>query len=168
MQNLVSQCRFEGGRGLLAWGQGRGWTPPPPMNSSSWEGWGSQERPPLQGLMGNGYQPNLQNVYRGNAFSERHHMTNYACGEAGYTEQWGWKNVVAYPANVVGNITSTPHPLNVGIVHRDAQLVGGVWLGNDTADWLVEGGGVSWGGEQCIVQGSMSQLVMVSRVQCTP
>ena len=30
VQSLVSQCRFEGVRGLMAWGQWRGWTPPPP------------------------------------------------------------------------------------------------------------------------------------------
>lgn len=164
--NLVTQCTFSSVRGLMAWGQWRGWNPPPPMNSSLWidnkegGGWG--------GLMGNGYQPNLQNQYRDLEFTERHHLTNYACGEAGYTEEWGWKQVVSYPSNVIGNITNTPHPLNVGIVYRGMVLPGGFWLGNDTMDFLIEDCNITWGGEEgCVVEGQMNSLVWKNNIQCS-
>jgi hypothetical protein len=104
--------------------------------------------------MGNGIQPNLHNAYRNVTFTERHHLTNYACAEAGYVEQWGWKTIVAYPAAALNpNITSSPHPLNVGVLYRGTTTPGGFWIGNSTSDIIIEGSNVSWAGEQCIVSG---------------
>lgn len=40
----------------------------------------------LGGQMGNGMQPNVHSLYRGNTFTEGNHIVNYACGEAGYVE----------------------------------------------------------------------------------
>jgi hypothetical protein len=158
-------------RGLMAWGQWRGWNPPPPMNSSLWErkeGEGGRGGDGLKGLMGNGYQPNLQNIYRSLEFTERHHLTNYACGEQGYVEQWGWKQVVSYPSSVIGNFTNTPHPLNVGAVYRGLVLPGGFWLGNDTSDFLIEDCNITWGGEEgCVVEGLKDALVWKNNIQCS-
>ena len=146
VQNLVTQVILTRVRGLMAWGQWRGWVPPPPMNATL----GAS----LGGLMGNGYQPNLQNLYRDVVFTERHHLTNYACGQAGYVEQWGWKPVVHYPDALELNNNSTaksPHPLNVGIVHRGLQAPGGMWLGNGSADVIFENANISWSAGECVV-----------------
>jgi hypothetical protein len=160
VQNLVTDVRFVRVRGLMAWGQWRGWVPP---NASSLSG-------AQRGVMGNGMQPNHQNVYRGVAFSERHHLTNYACGEAGYTEQWGWKNIVLYPDALALNSNQSlksPHPLNTGIVFRGASLMGGVWVGNGTSDLVVENCNISWGGEQCIGRGGVDDLVYEAGNACS-
>lgn len=39
--------------------------------------------------MGNGMQPNVHSLYRGNVFTEGNHLVNYNCGEAGYVEVRG-------------------------------------------------------------------------------
>jgi hypothetical protein len=148
VQNLVTQVRFSRVRGLMAWGQWRGWVKPPPANDSSW---GSESGSGSRGLMGNGYQPNLQNIYRDVVFTERHHLTNYACGQAGYTEQWDWRPFVLYPDQLLNNVTAkSPHPLNVGIVYRGLTAPGGMWLGNGSSDVILEASNMSWTGGQCV------------------
>jgi hypothetical protein len=158
VQNLVTQVRFTRVRGLMAWGQWRGWVPPPPANETA-----------STGLMGNGLQPNLQSLYRDVVFTERHHLTNYACGEAGYTEQWGWKPFVLYPDGLLNNVTAkSPHPLNVGIVYRGLTAPGGLWLGNGSSDVIFETSNISWTGTGQCVEGAtaIDTLVYASGNTC--
>jgi hypothetical protein len=168
VQSLVTDVLLDRVRGLMAWGQWRGWTPPPPANSSAWASEPGSEASPYKGLMGNGWQPNLQNLYRGVRFAERHHLTNYACEESGYTEQWGWKSIVSYPVSVLNaNITNTPHAVNVGLVWRGTQTPGGFWMGNDTLDTIIEGSNISWGEGACIVGGDLEALAWQHNNVCT-
>jgi len=169
VQNIVTDVRLTRVRGLMAWGQWRGWVPPP-ANASNHLHPPPTIAGPLTGAMGNGMQPNHQNLYRGVEFSERHHLTNYACGEGGYTEHWAWKNIVLYPDALALNKNQSlksPHPLNTGIVLRGVTLVGGVWLGNGTSDFVIENSNISWGGDQCIVGGGVDDLVWQSGNTCT-
>jgi len=170
--NYVTDVEFRSVRGLMAWGQWRGWVPPPPAGSPAWRGGGGGERAPafgLRGVMGNGMQPNLHNVYRGVRFTERHHLTNWNCGQAGYVEQWAWKAMVFYPANAgIGNVTSSPHPLNVGSVVRGASLYGGFWVGNSTSDVVIENSAVEWAGDECVVSGVDDERLLVVNNACTP
>jgi hypothetical protein len=107
-------------------------------------------------------------MYRDVVFTERHHLTNYACGEAGYVEQWGWKAVVAYPANVLNaNITDSPHALNVAMVYRGTQTPGGFWVGNSTSDVIIEGSNIIWGGAQCIIVGAADERFYANDNACT-
>lgn len=76
MESIVTEVKFERVRLLGAWGQWRGWVPPPPANASA--GSDALARP-LGGVMGNGLQPNVRSAYRGNVFVEREHLFNYAC-----------------------------------------------------------------------------------------
>jgi hypothetical protein len=75
---------------IAGWGQWRGWTPPPPGNDTAfWASYGessSSSSSRVGGLMGNGLQPNVRNVYRGNVFTEREHLVNYGAKESGYVE----------------------------------------------------------------------------------
>ena len=169
VESLVNDVDFHSVRGLMAWGQWRGWKPPPPANeTNAWEGEGI-EREAYKGLMGNGIQPNLHNSYRNVRFTERHHLTNYACGEAGYTEQWGWKSIVAYPANALNaNITDSPHALNVGLTYRGAKIQGGFWIGNSTSDVIVEGSDIEFGGTSCIITGMADERFYAADNACTP
>jgi hypothetical protein len=176
VENFVTDVALRSVRGLMAWGQWRGWKPPPPANSSLWAGEGAARgayaalAAPLgsRGLMGNGMQPNLHNIYRGVAFSERHHLTNYACGEDGYSEWWGWKAVVAYPSNVLNaNITSSPHPLNVASIFRGTATPGGFWIGNSTSDFIVEGSAITWSGGQCIITGEADERFFAANNDCS-
>ena len=178
VENVVTEVLFRGVRGLMAWGQWRGWLPPPPANSSLWAAaasgesaqraaYAARQLPPLGGQMGNGMQPNLHNVYRDVRFTERHHLTNYACLEAGYVEQWGWKSVVAYPASALNvNITNSPHPLNVASVYRGTSTPGGFWIGNSTSDFIVEGSNISFGGAQCVVTGVADERFLAVNNDC--
>jgi hypothetical protein len=172
VENFVTDVELRSVRGLMAWGQWRGWTPPPHANASAWHGEGAARAafaPPLGGLMGNGLQPNVHNLYRDIVFTERMHLTNYACGEAGYTEHWGWKSIVAYPAAALNvNITEAPHPLNKGILYRGTQTPGGFWIGNSTSDVIVEGSSISWGGEQCIITGVADERFFAADNACAP
>jgi hypothetical protein len=112
-------------------------------------------------------QPNLHNIYRGVVFTERHHLTNYACNEAGYVEQWDWKSIVAYPSNVLNaNITSSPHPLNVGLVYRETTTPGGFWIGNSTSDVIIEGSNISFGGDACIITGVADERFFAANNAC--
>ena len=170
VENYVTGVEFRSVRGLMAWGQWRGWKPPPPMNSSEWNGVGSERAAfSLGGLMGNGLQPNLHNQYRDVVFTERHHLTNYACGESGYVEQWAWKAVVAYPAAALNvNITNSPHALNVASIFRGSQVFGGFWIGNSTSDFVVEGSNVTWSDGECVVSGIADERLLAVDNACVP
>jgi hypothetical protein len=162
VQNILTQVLFKRVRGVMAWGQWRGWVPPPRANES---------QPTLGGLMGNGLQPNLQNHYREVVFTERHHLTNYACGQSGYTEQWDWRSLVHYPDQLLNNATAkSPHPLNVGIVHRGMSAPGGMWLGNGSSDVIFENANISWaGGGECVVGAkAIDTLFYEAGNVCTP
>ena len=114
-------------------------------------------------------QPNLRSLYRGVVFSERHHLTNYNCGEGGYVEQWDWKSIVAYPAAALNpNITSSPHALNVAVLFRGTRTPGGFWIGNSTSDVIIEGSNISWGGAQCIVTGVADERFFAADNACAP
>ena len=95
-------------------------------------------------------------------------MTNYACGESGYVEQWGWKSIVAYPASVLNaNITNSPHPLNVGVVYRGTVTPGGFWIGNSTSDVVIEYSNVTWGGPAgCIITGVDDERLLATNNIC--
>lgn len=93
---------------MMGWGQWRGWVPPPPPNNTAfWDAWGAgagiagggdtddvaiadsssqQDVKQLGGAMGNGLQPNVQNIHRGVTFVEGNHQTNYNCNQSGYVE----------------------------------------------------------------------------------
>ena len=94
VESIVSEVKFERVRGLIGWGQWREWNPPPPASSEFWGkdgGWRADTAAAaaaggLRGLMGNGFQPNVRNVYRGNVFLEREHLVNYASNQSGYVE----------------------------------------------------------------------------------
>lgn len=167
VESLVTDVHFSSVRGLMAWGQWRGWVPPPPMNNSTWLLHDGDSPLSSRGAMGNGWQPNLHNVYRGVVFTERHHLTNYACGESGYEEQWSWKPIVTYPVSVLNvNITNTPHPVNIGLVYRGTQAPGGFFIGNDTVDVVIEGSNISWSSGECIVRGDLEALVYAANNAC--
>ena len=117
--------------------------------------------------MGNGLQPNLHNLYRDVRVTERHHLTNYNSGQPGYIEHWAWKSVVAYPANVRNaNVTSSPHPLNVGVLFRGTTTPGGFWVGNSTADVVIEGSRVAWSGSACIIAGADDERLHAVNNDC--
>jgi len=82
-------------------------------------------------------------------------------------EQWDWKSIVAYPSNVLNaNITSSPHPLNVGLVYRETTTPGGFWIGNSTSDVIVEGSNISFGGDACIITGVADERFFAANNAC--
>jgi hypothetical protein len=122
---------------------------------------------PYQGVMGNGLQPNLQNMYRGTKFYEKYHLTNYNCNQGGYVEQFLWKTHVSYPVEEFNNITiNTPNPLNVGIIHRDVETPGGFFLGNASTDFLIENVNITYGDTTCIVVGGDCTLLWQNNIEC--
>jgi hypothetical protein len=155
VSNFVTSTKFERVRGLMAWGQWRGWVPPPRPG----------DVPRVQGLMGNGWQPNVHNQYRGVHFSEGNPLVNYNCGETGYVEFWAGKSVVLYPSGELPNQTSSsPHPLQVGLVFRDTRMQeasAGFWVGNGSSDVVIENSQVDHDGGSCIVMGLPSQVSLV-------
>ena len=173
VESIVSDTIFERVRGLIGWGQWRGWVPPPPVGDGGfWSadgGWppaaGGAAR--LGGLMGNGLQPNVRNAYRGNVFTEREHLVNYACNQSGYVEFWGGKSHVLYPAGAL-NATApgTPHPVHVGLTYRGETTPGGFLLGGDDADVLIEGATVTAAEGACFDVSARAALVLVTNSSC--
>lgn len=157
---IVAAVQFERVRGLIGWGQWRGWVPPPPANASSWL---LPAGGRVGGQMGNGWQPNLRSIYLGNVFTEREHLTNYACGQSGYVEWWAGKSHVLYPASALTpNITDSPHPVHVGIVYRRETTPGGWWVGNGTEDVVIEGAMVTQDDGECFITSGGSQLIYIA------
>jgi hypothetical protein len=56
VENFVTDVALRSVRGLMAWGQWRGWVPPPPANSSLWRVGDGAARAAFGGQMGNGMQ----------------------------------------------------------------------------------------------------------------
>ena len=157
VSNYVTDTKFERVRGLMAWGQWRGWAPPPRP--------GDEPSPP-RGLMGNGWQPNMHNQYRGVHFTEGNPLVNYNCGEAGYVEFWAGKSVVLYPTGELpGNTSASPHPLNVGLTYRGTRMQAasaGFWVGNGSSDVVIEGSVVEHSGaDGCVIMGMANQVALV-------
>lgn len=171
VESIVSDVKFERVRGLIGWGQWRGWVPPPPAGDAFWGAGGGWPPPPagggVGGLMGNGLQPNVRNAYRGNVFTEREHLVNYACNESGYVEFWGGKSHVLYPAGALNaSVPSAPHPVHVGLTYRGEATPGGFMLGGDDADVLIEGATVSAAESACFDVSARSALVLVANSSC--
>jgi hypothetical protein len=165
VSSLVTDTKFERVRGLMAWGQWRGWTPPPAaeVDTATAAAAAASAAVGSTGLMGNGWQPNVHNQYRGVHFTEGNPLVNYNCGEAGYVEFWAGKSVVLYPTGELPNMTSaSPHPVNVGLVYRGTRMEGasaGFWVGNGSSDVLIEGSDVEHGGSGgCFAMGLPDQV----------
>jgi hypothetical protein len=174
VESLANYLKMERVRGVMAWGQWRGWVPPPPVNESISSSSSFSSSVGFQGAMGNGLQPNLHNTHRGVHFLEGNHLVNYACGQQGYVEFWGGAALVLYPISALGNnITGSPLPVNVGGIYRDTVTDnnGGFYVGNGSSDIIIEGSRLLQSGSivnyDCIIMGTAVDLIFTNNNTCT-
>lgn len=170
---IVSSVKFERVRGLIGWGQWRGWVPPPPANDSAWTEVGVDGRSTahtLRGLMGNGLQPVVRAAYRGNLVLEREHLTNYGSNQSGYKEFFAGASHVLYPAAALNaNITTSPHPVHMGVTYRGEVTPGGFLLGGDDTDVLIQDADVTAADPAagCFDVSPRSTLVLIVNSTCS-
>lgn len=73
-----------------------------------------------------------------------------------------------YPAGSLNsNVTSTPHPVHVGLTYRGETTPGGFFTGGDDADVLIEGAVVTAGQGECFHVSPRSQLLAILNASCT-
>lgn len=150
--------------GFINWGQWRGWIPPPPANAS-----GDAPALPdrLGGVMGNGMQINLQIMFEHNNVTAGAALLNYnISGAVGVSANYYNNNVyVLIPAESEGQVLPTPH--NYAIVMRNnvASSNGGVWVGESTANVVLENFTIA-DADSCVTVDAGTSLIWQAGTQC--